>query len=135
MIGVDIIEVARIKKAIKNTNFCKRVFTENELEYAKQYKNFASHLAGFFCAKEAVMKALEECKQLSFLDIEVCHNVNGKPFVKLYKKAKKLFENNNYKNIEISISQTENYATAFCLINWFFLIVELIKIIFANIII
>ena len=117
MIGVDILEVARIKKAIKNTNFCKRVFTENELEYAKQYKNFASHLAGFFCSIEAVMKALVECTQLSFLDIDVCYNASGKPFIILYKKAKKLFENKNYKNIEISISQTENYATAFCLIN------------------
>lgn len=117
MIGVDILEVARIEEALKIKNFCKRVFTENELAYAKTCKNIASHLTGFFCVKEAVMKALEDCKKLSFLDIEVCHNASGKPFVKLYKKAKKLFENKNYKNIEISISQTENYATAFCLIN------------------
>lgn len=120
MIGVDILEVARMEDAIKNKNFCKRVFTKNELAYAKTCKNIASHLTGFFCAKEAVMKALEDCKKLSFLDIEVCHSTSGKPYVKLHHKAEEIFDKNNYKNIEISISQTENYATAFCLINWFF---------------
>lgn len=117
MLGVDILEVDRIEKALKKENFLNRVFTNQELEYVKNYKNIASHLTGFFCAKEAVMKALENCKKISFLDIEICHNRNGKPYVKLYNNALEILEKNNYKNIDISISQTENYATAICLIN------------------
>ena len=117
MIGIDILEVERIEKALKKENFLNRGFTNQELEYVKQYKNIASHLTGFFCAKEAVMKALEDCKKMSFLDIEIYHNKNGKPYVKLYNKAQEIFIKNNYKNIDISISQTNNYATAICQIN------------------
>lgn len=116
MVGIDIIEVERITKALNNEKFLARVFSLQELEYAKKYKDYTSHLAGFFCAKEAVMKALENCKQLSFLDIEVCHCASGKPYVILSKKAKEIFDKNNYKNIEISISQTKNYATAICVL-------------------
>lgn len=117
MLGIDILEVDRIEKALKKENFLDRVFTKKELEFAKTYKNIASHLTGYFCAKESVMKALEDCKKISFLDIEIYHNKYGKPFVKLYNKALEIYTKNNYKNIDISISQTDNYATAICLIN------------------
>lgn len=117
MVGVDILEVERIEKVLKNENSLKKLFTIKELEYAKQFKNVASHLTGFFCAKEAVMKALVDCKKISFLDIEICHNNNGQPFTILTGKAEEIFKKNKYKKIDISISQTLNYATAICLIN------------------
>lgn len=116
MIGIDIIEVERIEKALKNEKFLKRVFTKEELKFAQEYKNPACHLAGFFCAKEAVMKALEDCKHMSFLNIEICHEKSGKPIVNLFGNAKKCFEKNKHSLIEISISQTNSYATAICLI-------------------
>lgn len=117
MIGIDVIEVNRIQKALKNDKFLSRIFTISELQYAKEYKDIASHLAGFFCAKESVMKALEYCEKISFLDIEICHNTTGKPFVKLTKNAKEIFDNSGYNNINISISQTKTIATAICILN------------------
>lgn len=116
MIGIDIIEVERLRQALKNENFLKRVFTKDELKYAQEYKDPASRLAGFFCAKEAVMKALVDCKKISFINIEICHEKSGKPIVKLFSNAKKSFEKNKHSLIEISISQTNFYATAICLI-------------------
>ena len=114
MIGCDVIEVERVENSLKKEGFVKAILTESEIEYCKKFKNFYSHVAGFFCAKESVMKALEDCRQISFLDIEICHFETGKPFVKLYGKAKQVFESKKYKNIEISISQTNTIAMAMC---------------------
>ena len=36
--GVDIVENKRIKKAIKNKNFIKRIFSEQEIEEANKNK-------------------------------------------------------------------------------------------------
>ena len=117
MIGIDIIEVERIEKSMQSENFLQRMFTQQEIDYASNYVDKASHIAGIFCAKEAVMKALEDCKYLSFKEIEVCHYESGKPYAKLYGKALGLFEMKNCKKIEISISQTDTIATAVCVID------------------
>ena len=116
-IGTDIIEVKRIKNAIKNKEFLNRILNQKEIEYVLKYKNSVSHIAGFFCVKEATMKALKDCKKISFKDIEVMHNESGSPYVQLYGEAKRVYETLNAKDIQISISQTSNYATAVCVID------------------
>ena len=115
MLGIDIIEVERIEKNLQNPSFLQKILTEQEIKYVNQFKDKTSHIAGFFCAKEAVMKALEDCKNIAFKDIEILHYESGKPYVKLYGNALKVFENKNCKSIEISISQTKTVATAVCM--------------------
>lgn len=117
MIGIDLVEVDRIKKSLKNPEFINRVLTKAEIEYINELSDKEVHVAGFFAVKEAVMKALEDCKKIGFCEIEVCHNSFGKPYVNLYGQAKMVFEETKCKNIEISISNTKTYATAICLIN------------------
>ncbi|MBE7075221.1 MAG: holo-[acyl-carrier-protein] synthase [Clostridiales bacterium] len=117
MIGVDILEVSRLKKALLNEVFVKRILTQQEIEYVKKYKDCDSHITGFFCAKEAVMKALEDCHDISFKEIEILHKQTGKPYVKLYGKAQKIFDEKGYSKLEISISQTNTIAIAFCQIS------------------
>ena len=117
MIGIDLVEVERIKKSMKNVDFINRILTKREIEYINSFVDKDVHVAGFFAVKEAVMKALENCKKIGFMEIEVCHNDFGKPYVKLYGEAKSIFEKLSYNQIEISISHTKNYATAICLIN------------------
>lgn len=116
MLGIDIIEVERIEKSMQNQAFLNRTFSQQEIDYCNNYMNKCAHFAGFFCAKEAVMKALEDCKQISFKEIEILHYATGKPYAKLYGKALEVYKNKNCKSIEISISQTNAYATAVCLI-------------------
>ena len=94
-----------------------KILTAQEIEYVNQFTSKTEHIAGFFCVKEAVMKALEECQNIAFQDIEILHKDNGKPYVKLFGKALEVFEKGNYKSIEISISQTKTVATAICVIN------------------
>ena len=108
MIGIDIVEVERIKKLIENPGHAQKLFFKEELDYAKENYNPAMHFAGFFCVKESVVKALGG----GFVsEVMVVHDQNGKPHVKLFGKTKELLKE---RNIEISISHTENIATAIC---------------------
>ncbi len=69
-IGVDIVEIDRIAKSVKNPRFLKRVFSPNEVSYCRSRKNSAQHFAVRFAAKEAVWKAVGEPKLLH-RDIQV----------------------------------------------------------------
>ena len=89
-LGNDIIEIDRIKKAIDlhGEIFLKRLFTEKEIKYCQKHKNNQERFAGRFAAKEAIIKALKGGgfeKKLSFLDIEILNEENGKPYVKFLK--------------------------------------------------
>ena len=115
MIGIDLVEVQRIKDALnKKENFLNRILTKNEIKYVEFFTDKELHIAGFFACKEAVMKALEDCKKIGFTEIEIFHKESGKPFVNLYGEAKRVFEKSGFKGIEVSISQDKNYATAIC---------------------
>lgn len=103
-IGTDIIEVSRIRNAIKKEHFLNRVFTEKEIEYAKTKKDIAETLAGIFCAKESVVKAFGTgFVGIKFHDIEILHDKFGKPFISDLK-------------VLISISHCKDYATAVAII-------------------
>ena len=108
--GVDIIEVDRVKKAIKKwgDNFLKRVFTDEELSYAKNRRFPYEHLAARFAAKEAVLKAFSD-RQIDFKDIKIINNGVGKPICQLK-------NNRDNTQIIISISHTKDYAVASAII-------------------
>ncbi|HHY04775.1 MAG TPA: holo-ACP synthase [Thermoanaerobacterales bacterium] len=116
-IGIDIIEINRIKKACERKSFSRRVFTYDELEQIKNKASVYSHLAGKFAAKEAVSKALGTgFRFFKWHDIQIINNHVGKPIVKLSGKAKQIFENNRYKHIKVTISHSRDYAVAFAVI-------------------
>ena len=112
--GTDIIEIERIKQSIENLGdaFLNRVFTENEIKYCESKNNQKyQHYAARFTAKEAVFKAvssnLKDKYSITWKDIEVCNNEQGKPYINLYGINQELFE-----SIDISISHCKKYATA-----------------------
>ena len=59
-IGVDLVHIPRIRGAIERwqERFLGRVFTPDELAYARRRRDPAEHLAARFAAKEATLKAL-----------------------------------------------------------------------------
>ncbi len=59
-IGVDLVHVPRIRQAIERwqERFLERVFTAEEIAYARRRRDPAEHLAARFAAKEAALKAL-----------------------------------------------------------------------------
>ena len=56
-IGVDLCDIARMEKAILQKGFLEKVFSAEEIEYAKKSSSPAKHYAGAFAAKEALAKA------------------------------------------------------------------------------
>jgi len=113
-IGVDIVEISRIKQAInKHQRFKKRFFTSSENEYCEGKADAMQHYAGRFAAKEAVVKALGTgFKGFKWQSIEIINTSSGKPEVRLKDKASLIADELKIKEIMISISHSENYAIA-----------------------
>ena len=116
-VGADIIEVERIKSAIKNNlGFLTKVYTENEVDYCSK-KNKAKYpsFAARFAAKEAVAKSLAEgvSRNISLNEIELANTETGAPFIKLYGKTHRFSKQLKIKEIKISVSATEKFAVAY----------------------
>jgi holo-[acyl-carrier protein] synthase len=115
-IGVDLVECARIQHSLDRfgERFLHRVFTAGEIEYSQSMKYPARHLAARFAAKEAVSKAFGTGigKAMSWKEIDIHRKLSGEPFVVLDGKAKQLAANRGVEKVWISLSHTENHATA-----------------------
>ena len=110
-IGIDIIEIERIAKAIerRGAHFVERLFTKNERALSLD----PTSLAGRFAAKEAVVKALGTgFRGIHFHDIEVLKDFLGKPYISLSSKVNEKFHT---PNLHISITHSKTVASAFCI--------------------
>lgn len=111
--GIDMIEIARVKEAIQDTNskFLERVYTKSEIEYCESKKKVKyQHYAARFAAKEAFFKAISEFFpkfEITWKDIEVENDATGRPKIHLIGKQMPTIE-----NIDISISHCKEYAVA-----------------------
>jgi holo-[acyl-carrier protein] synthase len=76
-IGIDVVEVSRIRRAMRNSRFVDRILTTSE-----QAGNITpSFLAGRWAAKEAVAKAIST--KLRWHDVEIHNDDSGRPYVRL----------------------------------------------------
>ena len=102
MLGIDIVEVNRIKKLMdKNENFLNKVFNEDEIERIKKRKVPYERAAGIFAAKEAIAKACAKgFGELAFKDIKIKY-IGDIPYGEVFAKK-----------FELSISHERNYAVA-----------------------
>jgi len=105
--GVDITEVRRLRQAVEKwgKDFLGRIFTEEELENAKNRGSPYMHLAGRFAAKEAVFKAMGDPK-LNWKDVQILNDSQGKPSCAI------LNGRGQKKEVHISISHVKTYAVA-----------------------
>ena len=92
--GIDVIEVARVERALSNSvtgeRFRKRVYTEGEIRYCEsrgkaRYQSYAAR----FAAKEAAMKALGTGWNhgVRWRDCEVTRMPGGRPTMLFHGKA------------------------------------------------
>lgn len=113
-IGCDIVETARIEKALKSSHFVERVYTKTEIDYcqARQSQQTMS-FAARFAAKEAVLKALGTgLRGGRLLDIEISNDELGKPLLRLTGFFQKLAEDKGCKRMHVSLSHTKELAFA-----------------------
>jgi len=111
-IGTDIIEIARIRRAIDRFGgrFLDRVFTKDEL---RLYGHRAQSLAASFAGKEAVMKLLGTGNRgVAWREIETLYQPSGKPLIRLNGRAVKRARELGIKEIDVSLSHSKEYATA-----------------------
>ena len=110
-VGTDLVEIARMGRACEKDYFVMRTFTERE---SRQAKGSASKLAGSFAVKEAVAKVLGTgFRSFMPIDIEVLRDELGKPYVCLYGGALARFREMGLARIEVSITNTSEWAMAF----------------------
>ncbi|MGI6487175.1 MAG: holo-ACP synthase [Syntrophothermaceae bacterium] len=114
LVGVDIIEIDRIKKAVnRNPRFCKRIYTDKERDYCAAQANPYPSLAARFAAKEAFRKLSPQLtSRIKFKDLEVDTITGGKPVLNLYGQARKNAESVGLKEIDISLSHSRQQAVA-----------------------
>lgn len=117
-LGIDIIEIDRIKSSIENygEKFLSKIFTPAEINYCQSKANKFQHFAARFAAKEAVYKALATGWQevLSWQDIEIFNEATGMPQVSMRGRLKEFLAED--KNLKISISHSKNYVTCVAII-------------------
>ena len=117
-IGIDIIEISRIKKSIEkfSDRFLDKIFTPGEIEYCLGKANQYQHFAARFSLKEAVAKALSTGwnNEFSWQNIEVFNEPTGMPYVKLTGKLESFLADG--KELKVSMSHSQDYVTAVAII-------------------
>ena len=120
-IGTDIVSVDRMKKSLKNKHLLNRLFCKEELSKCSKLTNSYSCYAKRFAAKEAFSKALGTgiANGISFNEIIVMNEKNGKPFIKLKGKTEKIIKKKLKKKakISLSLSDEKKFAVAFVTIS------------------
>ena len=114
--GIDIIEVSRIASSFEKfgERFVNRILRPAEIAYALSHRKPAPFLAARFAAKEAISKAFGTGigRKLGWQDMEVGRKESGEPFVILHDGGQLLLEERGARIVHLSISHTENYASA-----------------------
>jgi holo-[acyl-carrier protein] synthase len=114
-IGVDVVEVERIERAIARWGnaFVHRIYTAAEIVRARTGVTPAPRLAARFAAKEAVMKALGVgWRALAWRDIEITNDMAGRPVVHLHGSAQRIAAERGVHQVLVALSHTHDHAVA-----------------------
>jgi holo-[acyl-carrier protein] synthase len=115
-IGIDIIEVARIREVLLRTpRFADRVYTAAERAYCDSRGVVAAqHYAARFAAKEAALKALQTGWRggISWQDIEVAARESGAPYLIFSGEVLAVYKKFGATATHLTISHTSEHAIA-----------------------
>jgi holo-[acyl-carrier protein] synthase len=115
-IGIDIIEVARIREVLLRTpRFAERVFTAAERKYCDTRGVVAAqHYAARFAAKEAALKALQTGWRggISWQDVEVAARESGAPYLIFRGQVLDVYKTFSATATHLSLSHTSEHAIA-----------------------
>jgi len=115
-IGTDIVEVARICRAIGHgdSGFLARVYTAQEIIKINMADPDYERASGFWAAKEAAVKALGYGFRdgITFHDIEITHDEFGCPQFIFTGRIKEIFAEKRITQSSLSISHCRTHAIA-----------------------
>jgi holo-[acyl-carrier protein] synthase len=113
-VGLDVIEIARIQRALARPGFRERCFTEAERAYCDARPNPPQHYAARFAGKEAVGKALGCGVRFTWREIEIAGR--PKPVVRLSGRTKQWAEKVRAGRIDLSMTHSKELAAAICVV-------------------
>ncbi len=115
-VGVDIVEVERIKRAIDRygERFLRRVFTPDEIAYCQGKADTYLRFAARFAAKEAAFKSLRGQWRggIRWVDFETFGTESTPPVIRLTGGAALLQKEKGITSLHLSISHDRHYAVA-----------------------
>lgn len=109
-VGLDLIEIERIRRALKRPRFRERCFTEAERRYCDSRPNPAQSYAARFAGKEAVGKALGCGTRFTWTEIEIAGR--PRPTVTLSGKTKSWAETMGVNQVDLSMTHSKGMAAA-----------------------
>jgi holo-[acyl-carrier protein] synthase len=114
-VGVDIVEVDRIARAIDQfgARFLDKIFTPSEIAYCRGKAREAESFAVRFAAKEAFAKALKVGKAAIWREVEVVRGEGPRPALLLHGNAREMVGG---RRIDLSLSHASTHAVAVVLI-------------------
>ncbi len=114
-IGIDMVEIARIRNSIQIPGFIEKIYSKGEIELYHSRKDNVEILAGRFCVKEAFSKALGTgVRNFELDEVSTLSDEMGAPYIVLEGNAAKLCDE---KKLSVSITHTAEYAQAVVLLN------------------
>ena len=114
-VGVDIVEIERIRSAVKDfgDHVLDRIFTLDEVAYCTKRRDPNPSLAARFAAKEAMIKALPCEDSISLRDIEVYINELDKPCIHPSDGLKSIMDSCGVSSVHLSLSHERTFAVAY----------------------
>jgi len=115
-VGVDLVQIARIRRAMERwqDRFLRRVFTPDEVAYALRRRDPAEHLAARFAAKEATLKALGTGLTMGvrWREMEVQRERGARPRLHLTGRTAALGAERGIRVFHVSLTHDGEYAMA-----------------------
>jgi holo-[acyl-carrier protein] synthase len=114
-VGLDLIEIERIRSALDRPRFRERCFTETERDYCDSRANPAQSYAARFAGKEAVGKALGCGVRFTWKEIEIAGR--PRPSVSLSGKTKAWAEKMKVERVDLSLTHSKGMAAAVAILS------------------
>jgi len=114
-VGVDLIEIERVRRALERPRFRERCFTDAEREYCDSRANPAESYAARFAGKEAVGKALGCGVRFTWKEVEIVGR--PKPGVRLTGRTAAFADKVRAGAIDLSMTHSRELAAAICIVS------------------
>ncbi|HET7744400.1 MAG TPA: holo-ACP synthase [Gaiellaceae bacterium] len=114
-VGIDTIEIERIRRALERPRFRERCFTADEQAYCDSRHDPAESYAARFAGKEAVGKALGCGVRFTWREVEIVGR--PKPGVRLSGRTAAYAEKVAAGAIDLSMTHSRELASAVCIVS------------------
>lgn len=113
-VGIDIEHVENLPAALDpwTEAFYAEYFTKAEIAYCQRQPNPRESFCGLWCAKEAVLKCGREFRNRRPLELEIGHDIGGRPFLTILTDGKPVRQ----QTCALSITHSHGMSVAVCIV-------------------